>query len=632
MLDFEQAKEKHLLFKSRLRSILYDIPVEEGPVLSHHECGVGKWIYGYALEAYGHLPEMIELEKVHAEIHQYAKTLIDLYKAGKPVEAKNGLSNIEDIADKLVALLCAVESKVGDSSPEKNRGSAEHIKLDEYYSLLKSNAELDKKIKQQIADSSSSALRFETVLAALREGIIIQDAKGVLQIANNSAALILGMSMDQLHGRTSLDTIWNAMYEDGSAMPGEEHPPMVALRTKRPQENRVMGITKPNGNITWLQVNSQPLMDKDTNEIAGVVSSFFDITSDRKVTADLRESESRFRLLAEATPQMILIMNSHGEAEYLNPQWITFTGLQVPDLIKLGWQHVVHPEDVAVIIEKYNAIKLDGKAAEFESRYKRADGIYRWHLNRFIPIKNEKGNVELWIGTATDVNDLKELQAQKDDFISIASHELKTPVTSLKASLQLLYRVKDNPAFKILAPLIEQSNKSLERVSILIEDLLDASKVNGGQLHLNKSTFILSKIIEDCCHHVRSEGVYSIITRGDVEVEIYADAEKIDQVVVNFVNNAIKYAPSSKEIVVLIERMNTMVKVSVTDKGPGILPEKIRHLFDRYYRVDTSGIQYSGLGLGLYISSEIIKKHNGEIGVDSQLGKGSTFWFTLPLA
>jgi len=117
-----------------------------------------------------------------------------------------------------------------------------------------------------------------------------------------------------------------------------------------------------------------------------------------------------------------------------------------------------------------------------------------------------------------------------------------------------------------------------------------------------------------------------------MDVEVCADPTRIEHIVINFITNAIKYAPESKEILVCIEKINGMAKVSVSDKGPGIPPEKLLFLFDRYYRVNNSGSQYTGLGLGLYICAEIIKAHNGDIGVDSELGIGSTFWFSLPVA
>ncbi len=125
-------------------------------------------------------------------------------------------------------------------------------------------------------------------------------------------------------------------------------------------------------------------------------------------------------------------------------------------------------------------------------------------------------------------------------------------------------------------------------------------------------------------------GKHKLTLQGDQGLKMWADEVRIDQVVVNLVNNAVKYAPDQREIYLIVEDLGDWVKVSVKDNGPGISKDKLAHLFDRYYRVDYSGVQYSGLGLGLYISAEIIKKHNGKIGVDSEVGKGSTFWFTLP--
>ena len=348
-------------------------------------------------------------------------------------------------------------------------------------------------------------------------------------------------------------------------------------------------------------------------------------------TKALAESESRFRIMMETIPQIAWTNTIDGEVIFYNQRWYDYTGLNRKKSELWGFNTVIHPDDLKDSLNWFRLIRKTRDEGEFQLRGKRADGLYRWHLIRLMPIKNEEGQMQLWVGTATDIQELRLLQQQKDDFISIASHELKTPLTSLKASLQLLDRIKDNPTAAMLPKLIVQANKSLDKVNTLIEDLLNASKANEGQLHISPKLFVLSKVIDECCQHVRTEGIYKITTKGDMNVEVYADATRIDQVVINFVNNAIKYAPESNELRISIETINNMVKVSVIDKGPGIPPEKLRYLFDRYYRVDNSGSKYGGLGLGLYICTEIIKQHHGQIGVDSILGKGSTFWFTLPI-
>lgn len=267
--------------------------------------------------------------------------------------------------------------------------------------------------------------------------------------------------------------------------------------------------------------------------------------------------------------------------------------------------------------------------AEYEITW--PDGSIHWISASGKPRYNEQGKAVRMVGVTYDITERKTNEQRKDDFITIASHELKTPITTLKSSLQLLNRMKDSPSPVMLPKLIEQSNRSMDKISSLIEDLLNVSRMNEGQLHLSKSIFTLSDLLNQCCSHVRAAGKHDLIFRGDKELKVFADEHRIDQVVVNLVNNAVKYAPNSREIYLEVEKEGDTAKISVKDSGPGIETEKIPHLFDRYYRADHSGIQYSGLGLGLYICAEIIRKHKGKIGAVSEVGKGSTFWFTLPL-
>ncbi len=194
----------------------------------------------------------------------------------------------------------------------------------------------------------------------------------------------------------------------------------------------------------------------------------------------------------------------------------------------------------------------------------------------------------------------------------------------------MLNRYRENLDNPRVPRLVDQASVSVEKITNLLDDLLNTTRTNEGQLHLNYKNFIISEMLDNCCNHIRMSDKHELIVQGRLDLKINADEARIDQVVVNFVNNAAKYASGSREIYLIIEDLGDRAKIAVKDSGPGVPSEKIPHLFERYYRADYSGAQYSGLGLGLYISSEIIKRHNGEIGVESEMGKGSTFWFTLP--
>ena len=180
-----------------------------------------------------------------------------------------------------------------------------------------------------------------------------------------------------------------------------------------------------------------------------------------------------------------------------------------------------------------------------------------------------------------------------------------------------------------ITKLVQNGERYTTKLGHLVDDLLNAAKAELGELALNKKYFILKDVIESCCSPIFLDDKYKIRYAGEYAIKIHADQDKVNQVMYNLVSNAVKYAPATGEIIIGVERHEDTIRISVTDHGKGIPAEDLPHLFNRYYRGNRES-QISGLGLGLYISSEIIKKHGGEIGVDSELGKGSTFWFTLP--
>ncbi|MFD2873826.1 ATP-binding protein [Mucilaginibacter ximonensis] len=235
-------------------------------------------------------------------------------------------------------------------------------------------------------------------------------------------------------------------------------------------------------------------------------------------------------------------------------------------------------------------------------------------------------------GILQDVTEEYQLQVRKDEFISVASHELKTPITSLSASIQILQKlVKTDPSSDKVPMFVNKASNNLSKLTHLLDDLLNVTKIQQGQLALNINRFDLVELVKDCCEHINPLHDYEFVFLGDEELMIYADYRRIDQVMINLIGNAIKYSPHKKRIEITVLHDDANATVAIRDFGIGINPQKLPHLFDRYYRVDAFGHQFSGLGLGLYISAEIINRHNGKIGVHSEVGSGSNFWFTIPL-
>lgn len=353
----------------------------------------------------------------------------------------------------------------------------------------------------------------------------------------------------------------------------------------------------------------------------------------------LKKSEQRLQGILETMAEGVGIIDVDGQMVYANPMAQQILGLSESTIKERtyddpSWQNLridgsplpseEHPMTIMMATQKpvYDheiAVQAPGKDRMYIS------------INA-APLFDNEGILTGGIGTFMDVTLRRKISQSKEDFINIASHELKTPVTALKASLQLLERSQEKLSLDSRNKLVAQSIKSLDKLANLITSLLDSSRIEQGLMQLEKKKFTISELFDDCCSDFAQVTNQNIIFRGDISQVVEADSQQIGQVMINFINNAIKYAPESKQITVTAIRTETNeVKISIEDQGPGIPTHKVKYLFERYYRTNHQGQKFTGLGLGLFICADIIKKHGGKVGVETEEGKGSTFWFTLPL-
>ncbi len=345
----------------------------------------------------------------------------------------------------------------------------------------------------------------------------------------------------------------------------------------------------------------------------------------------MAESAVRFGILANAMPQKMWTADEQGNVNYLNNQWFEYTHKSFDDLKDLGWEKIIHPGDWRHNEQTWLHSINTGENFELEHRFLSYDGTYHWHLSRGVAQKDENGKVVMWIGTHTDIDEQKKKEQRKDEFISIASHEMKTPLTTAKAYLQLLELSVDNEN-ESSTLYAKKASVAVNRLNELINELLDVSKIQNGKLAYNITTFnfddLVNNTIENMLH---SSPKHSIIKTGLLQQEITGDKDRLQQVLINLLSNAIKYSPQAEKVFIDVQQEKGEIKVAIKDNGIGIPARHLEKIFDRYYRVEEHAIQFQGLGIGLYISYEIIQRHHGKLCVESEPGKGSTFYFTLPV-
>jgi PAS domain S-box-containing protein len=231
-----------------------------------------------------------------------------------------------------------------------------------------------------------------------------------------------------------------------------------------------------------------------------------------------------------------------------------------------------------------------------------------------------------------DITERREIERRKDDFLSIASHELKTPLTTIKGYVQVLKKLMPENASDKFRSVLEKTDTYIERLNNLIGELLDVSRIQTGNIELHPEPFDFDKMVYETVEGIQSATKsHRIILKGKTDQTYTGDESHIVQVINNLLSNAIKYSPDADEITVYLSLVSDYLKMSVTDYGMGIALDDQKRIFDRFYRVGEIQQRFPGMGIGLYICDQIIKNHRGTLWVESEKGKGSTFSFTLPL-
>lgn len=371
----------------------------------------------------------------------------------------------------------------------------------------------------------------------------------------------------------------------------------------------------------------QPRLDAD-GLVDGIMVFVFEVTNMVKVERRLEASEKHLDFLLNAMPQQVWTALPNGELNYVNEVICADFGRSATDIIGAGWQAFIHPEDLQGCLTIWKTALETRTEYMVEFRLLMNDGQYKWHLARAIPMIQEE-DVKFWMGTNTNIDTQKNNEQKKDEFLSIASHELKTPLTTIKAFNQLMKRTTDVDK---LHEYIGKSSNNILRLEKLIGDLLDVTRINAGKMKYTMKKFDFKQMLIESVESVQyTASNHQLIIEKAVPVNYIGDRFRIEQVLNNFLSNAVKYSPQGGEVRICCELQLDNIIVSVQDFGIGIANQDLSRLFERYYRVDNTAMRFEGLGLGLFISSEILKGHHGSFWIESERGKGSTFYFRLPL-
>lgn len=510
-------------------------------------------------------------------------------------------------------------------------------------------ASIDIHDRKQAEDAlRQSEARFRRIFECEMVPMGIYTPAGGIVEANNSLLNLIGYTRQELEtGQIS----WQALTP----------PEYQALDEIAVNEVATKGVSTPyekvylhkNGRKIPILIGAALLLEDGSSGVFFAI----DLSERKKVEAELRDSETRYRLLAEAIPQFVWITDAAGHNEYVNQRFCDYTGLTAEQMHGLDWLSIIHPDDLERTRDRWLAAVNSGQFYEIEYRFRRHDGSYRWFLGQGIPLKDEQGRIRQWFGTCTDIEPQKQIeqarlqlleqeqaareQAEnanriKDEFLAVLSHELRSPLNPILGWSKLLRNGKLDSTRTAHA--LETIERNAQLQVQLIDDLLDISRILRGKLVLTVAPVDLSFVISAALETVRlaaeakSLQIHTFIS--PIIGTVNGDAGRLQQVVWNLLSNAVKFTPIGGHITIDLSSVGTNAQIQIKDTGKGIKPGFLPYIFEHFRQEDGATTRkFGGLGLGLAIARQIVELHGGQISVNTPgEGQGATFTVQIPLA
>ena len=490
--------------------------------------------------------------------------------------------------------------------------------------------------------------RATTILESITDAFFALDHDWRFTYVNREAERLLEKSRDELLGRS----IWEEFREAVGTRFFREYQRAMTERVTVEFEE----FYRPLNN--WFEVHAYPSPE-------GLSVYFHEVTERRRAADALRESEERYRLLADMIPQHIWTTEADGYHTYFSRRWYDYTGATPDETRGDGWLELLHPEDRDRTLSRWQHSLRTGEPYTIEYRFRSADGTYSWFLGQAMPLRNESGDIVRWFGTLTDISQRKRLEEERERLLARAqdaraaaerqrdelermtesrarlirgfSHDVKNPLGAAEGYLQLMTmdRLSEKQRERI-----EKVQRSVRAAVNLIEDLLELSRAEAGEIAIERAPTDLRDVARDAAEEYRAQaeakGLSLMVDWPDRLPVVASDASRIRQVVGNLLANAVKYTdrggitvsvkPSSDP---KAPRPGRWIAIGISDTGPGIPAEQQPLIFQEFGRLETAG-EKKGVGIGLAISCRIAHALGGDITIDSELKKGSTFTLWLP--